>query len=95
MIGRQIVHASEAEQPDLAGDCGACIKPHGPLEQAKRAHDKQIDLEALDTTLEFIVKFLEGDHAKSQQLGEIDRARILQHVKEALAWKKCARTQRI
>ena len=43
---------------------------------------------ALDVTLDFIVKFLEGAHAKSTTISKDDRSAILQRVQSSLEWKK-------
>jgi len=46
----------------------------------------------LDTTLDYILRFLEGDHAKSGSLTEQTKDDIMRHVKATLAWKRQART---
>ena len=47
----------------------------------------------LDTTLEYAIKFLEGDHAKSSQISGATRSSILSKVKDVLQWKKRLRTE--
>ena len=47
----------------------------------------------LDTTLEYVIKFLEGDHAKSSQISGATRSSILSKVKDVLQWKKRPRTE--
>ena len=50
-------------------------------------------LQQLDATLDFVLKFLEGEHAKSGLLSKLDRAKVVQQVKLTLAWKLQGRTQ--
>ena len=48
----------------------------------------------LDNCLDYILKFLEGGHAKSHTLPEQTRSRIMSHVKSTLKWKMEGRTQK-
>jgi len=45
-------------------------------------------LKPLNSTLDFILRFLEGEHAKSSKIHQSVRASILEEVKSAIAWKQ-------
>ena len=47
----------------------------------------------LDDVLDFVVKFLEGEHAKSSCMSSDTRAMVLDMVKQTLAWKQMERTE--
>ena len=47
----------------------------------------------LDCILDYVLSFLEGDHAKSGKLSEQDQTTIVQKVKSTLAWKSQDRRQ--
>ena len=46
----------------------------------------------LDTTLDYILRFLEGDHAKSGSLTEQIKDDVMHRIKATLAWKRQGRT---
>ena len=58
--------------------------------QAK--HDEEDVCRALDVSLDYIMKFLEGQHVKSGKVTGEQRARILERVKAAIVWKQDTRS---
>ena len=46
----------------------------------------------LDVTLDYILKFLEGEHAKSVQVAPATRSTVLRCVKAAVVWKQTPRS---
>ena len=50
-------------------------------------------MKPLDSTLDFVMRSLEGEHAKSKTITEIVRSSILERVKEAMTWKQQLRSQ--
>ena len=60
----------------------------GAMSTAAKKAPPQLDLcEQLDCTLDYIMKFLEGDHAKSANTFESTRTRILDRVKTTIQWR--------
>ena len=47
---------------------------------------------SVDTVLDYIIKFLEGQHSKSGKVPLSDRTNVLHHVRSALQWKTHSRT---
>ena len=47
---------------------------------------------SVDTVLDYIIKFLEGQHSKSGKAPPSDRTNVLHHVRSALQWKTHSRT---
>ena len=52
-----------------------------------------IDFQKLELTLDYMVKFLEGGHAKSKIASDKLRSSILHHVRATMSWKAKPRTQ--
>ena len=50
-------------------------------------------MDPLENTLDYILRFVEGEHAKSDRLPEHDREQILFCVKATLSWKALPRTE--
>ena len=51
------------------------------------------DFGALDSTLSYIIKCLEGDHVKSGSITQHVRQKVLLLVKARIAWKRHPRTK--
>ena len=47
--------------------------------------------EPLEITIDYMLRFLEGDHSRSQRLAESDRGTVLSLVKSAMSWKTAQR----
>lgn len=58
-----------------------------------KKYQNDIDFQPLDTTLDYVLKFLEGMHVKSGKITEQQREDILQIVKSAMSWKQLGRTR--
>ena len=63
------------------------------LELCATAEEDATDLfKPLDTCLEYMVKFLEGEHAKSEKRPPNIKSHVLKTVRETMAWKSGDRT---
>ena len=69
-------------------ECEAQNLSHGDTGIGAAADDQP-----LDDVLNFVVKFLEGEHPKSSSMSPGTRAMVFNMVKQTLAWKQTARKQ--
>ena len=53
----------------------------------------QVDFAILDSTFDYMVRFLEGEHAKSGTISQNLRSAILENIRATMVWKDGARTQ--
>ena len=69
-----------------------CDKPASELQASQASQLGEVQHTPLDVTLEYMVKFLEGDHAKSDQVSKAKRDEVLKHIRATMAWQSGPRS---
>ncbi len=80
------------EDPSMFND-GPTISTKTIASKANSAVARKDALKPLESTLDFILRCLEGEHAKSNKITESVRSSVLAHVRDAIDWKRQIRSQ--
>ena len=75
------------QSPAQVSAIGSAASITEDTEAISHSHVAEQPCVSLDVTLDYIVRFLEGDHAKSRSISQGTRSAVLEHVKDAIAWK--------
>lgn len=86
---------TSTENPSLRPGAAAAVTAKAlPIEAGSIMSRKEEDIfKPLDSTLDFIVRFLEGEHTKSEKITQSMRESILKAVRSAMAWRRHDRSQ--